>query len=76
MAKGKNFSRRHETSQEHDLRQQLWRLNRSPEARRQRAKERQASSDERSIEDRLALLDQRLGEGVGAKKERKRLDTA
>ncbi len=46
---------------------------RSVQARRERALKRQEVSDFRSPVDQLALLNQRLGKGVGAKKERIRL---
>lgn len=38
--------------------------------------DRQAEARERSPQDQLARLDQRLGEGVGAKRERARLGGA
>ena len=41
--------------------------------RRERAGVRQASRDERTNEQQLALLDTRLGKDMGAEKERKRL---
>lgn len=43
------------------------------ESRIQRAQERQKDRDKRSNKDQLAVLDKRLGEGLGAKKERERL---
>lgn len=42
-------------------------------ARRERASERQALREKRSAKQQLALLDQRLGKGVGAAKEREKL---
>lgn len=43
------------------------------ESRIQRAKERQKARDKRSNKEQILILDQRLGEGVGAKKEREKL---
>lgn len=43
------------------------------ETRIQRANERQKAREKRSNKDQLLVLDKRLGEGVGAKKERFRL---
>lgn len=43
------------------------------ESRIQRALERQNSREKRSNKDQLAILDKRLGVGIGAKKERERL---
>jgi len=43
------------------------------ERRRQEAELRQEERNERSSKEQLALLDRRLGKGVGAKKERQRL---
>ena len=44
------------------------------EERRKEAKERQALRDKRTDEDQIAVLDARLGDGKGAKKERTRLN--
>jgi len=43
------------------------------EDRQEQARERQADRDKRNPREQLALLDYRLGEGLGAKNERKRL---
>ncbi len=43
------------------------------EKRRQAAEERKAERDKLSPKEQLKLLDERLGKGQGAKKERKRL---
>lgn len=44
------------------------------ERRRREAAERQFDRDTRSPKQQIKLLDKRLGKGVGAKKERKRLN--
>jgi len=43
------------------------------EARRERAGERKAARLMRTAGEQIALLDRRLGKGIGAKKERERL---
>lgn len=43
--------------------------------RREEALERQKERDSRSAQQQLAFLDKRLGKGVGASKERKRLQS-
>ena len=44
-----------------------------PAARQRKADEREAAREARSPQERLKLLDQRLGVGVGAARERARL---
>jgi len=43
------------------------------EQRRLRAEQRKTQREERTAEDQLAILDQRLGPGIGAERERARL---
>jgi hypothetical protein len=54
--------------------QNQWNAMRSPEARRERAAWRTFERSLRSPQQQLAILDQRLGVGQGAKKERARLN--
>ena len=42
--------------------------------RRKEAQIRKRQRDERSSEEQIAILDERLGKGIGAKKERERLN--
>jgi len=51
-----------------------WEETKSPAAKRSRAAVRQEERDTRSAAEQLALLDKRLGKGVGAAKERARLE--
>lgn len=66
-------SRRHQTAEAHFAAREAWQGLHGPEARRQRAKECEAARVPRAPEEQLAVLDERLGKGVGARKERTRL---
>lgn len=57
-----------------DAARTAWQANRGPAARRSRAITRNADRVKLSPTQRLALLDERLGAGVGATRERARLE--
>lgn len=67
------YSRKHITNTPHMTARANWDATKSPEAKRLRADTRQALRASRSNKAQAALLDQRLGFGVGAVKERNRL---
>lgn len=67
------FSRRHSTGQEHDKAATAYKAEHGPEARQRKADERDQLRATRSPEEQLAVLDQRLGVGQGARRERARL---
>lgn len=65
------FSRRHQTSEHHA---KIVESKREKQQHRNlHAAELRAARDNRTAKEQVALLDQRLGVGVGAKKERARL---
>ena len=66
-------SRRHRTNEAHNNRTDWWMANKSPEAKRKAAESRQKIRSEIDTASQLKLLDERLGVGVGAVKERARL---
>lgn len=71
--KARLFSRRHESSAAHIAAQKLYDETQSLRVRRQRAADRDALSSAQTPQERLTELDRRLGAGIGAKKERARL---
>jgi len=71
--KGKNFSCRHVSSAECTEARTQWMSRHSAESKREDAEERQKLRNELTPEKQIALLDRRLGLGVGAKRERERL---
>ena len=64
-----SFSRRHDTSEAHFVAQAVYRERHSPEI----VAERQAERATRTPAEQIALLDQRLGIGLGAVRERAKL---
>lgn len=66
-------SRRHETSRENGDARAAYQKEHGPEARQRKADEREETRDARSPREQLGLLDQRLGVGIGARRERARL---
>lgn len=64
------FSSKHQTSDRHREASQRNREKYNPDRRFERAGERQEARDARTSEEQLRRLDERLGVGVGAKKER------
>ena len=72
-AKKKGFSRRHETNEAHLNASAAYLAEHGEEARQRKADERQAVREVRSPKEQLSILDERLGNGQGAQKERARL---
>lgn len=72
--KAKWFSRRHETATAHHEAVAAHRTAHSKDARRARAETRAEARVKRTPLEQLALLDARLGDGVGAFRERERLE--
>ena len=67
------FSRRNQTSAAHDNARQVREAKQT--AKLQNAQKRNKESSARSLREQLRRLDERLRVGVGAKKERARLET-
>ena len=67
------FSRRHETPEEHNAARARWDADKSAMAKRRRAEELAAERAQRTDDQQIDHLDQRLGKGVGAVRERARL---
>ena len=68
------FSRRHQTSADHEANYKMWQDERSPDALKTQAEARQAERVSRTPQEQIALLDKRLGADIGAKRERARLE--
>lgn len=66
-------SRRHETSRENGDARAAYQAEHGPEARQRKADKREETRETRTPQEQLALLDRRLGVGVGARRERTRL---
>lgn len=71
--KKKWFSRRHETSEAHKKASAVYQAERGKKARQLKAQTRQEVRSQRTPQEQLAELDQRLGNGQGASRERSRL---
>ncbi len=67
------FSRRHETAGPHREAVAAYKKAHGSEARQMRAEIRRETREGRSPQEQLVMLDSRLGDGVGAQKERARL---
>lgn len=68
-------TRRHPDCEAHYQAVAEYEAHHGPEARREKAKYRQEERDKLSPREQLKELDKRLGKGVGAQKERARLQT-
>lgn len=68
------FSRRYQTDEEHKEARNAREANEA--GKQQAAQERQKMAAERTPEEQLRRLDERLGKGMGAKKERVRLEAS
>lgn len=66
-------SRKHSTSQPHEEARERYQAERGPDARQRKADEREALRAELTPMEQTARLDQRLGKGMGARRERARL---
>lgn len=71
--KKKQFSRRHATGEAHKEAQATYLAEHGREAHQRKAGERKEARDARTPQEQLKVLDERLGVGQGAKKERARL---
>lgn len=71
--KKKGFSRQHETNEAYVNAHAAYLAEHGVEARQRKADERQKIRDARTPKEQLKALDERLGVGQGAKKERVRL---
>lgn len=71
--KKKWFSRRHETAEAYKEAQTIYLSEHGKNARQRKAEERQQIRDARTPKEQLKILDERLGVGQGAQKERTRL---
>ena len=70
------FSRRHKTSEAHDLNKATRSFKTKKLMRQEEARQRVAACAARTLQQQVAVLDQRLGVGQGAIKERERLFVA
>lgn len=68
------FSNRHQADEAYRESSERWYRERSPEAKRRAVDKRADERAERSPQQQLTLLDERLGKGQGAEKERAQLE--
>lgn len=67
------FSRRHDDDHDHRRAREAYQERHGLEARRETAADRQQKRDQLSPAEQIVALDERLGSGQGARKERARL---